>query len=75
MKAFHHSGTNLISVWKSGPRTAVLSEKSQMFCEMLYLQFQLRFHIIAQTFFDLITFFPPTHILYLCFRLHFTTYQ
>lgn len=27
MKAFHHSRTNLISVWKSGPRTAVLSEK------------------------------------------------
>lgn len=27
MKAFHHSGTNLISVWKSGPRTVVLSEK------------------------------------------------
>lgn len=27
MKAFHQSGTNLISVWKSEPRTAVLSEK------------------------------------------------
>lgn len=27
MKAFHHSGTNLIYVWKSGPRTVVLSEK------------------------------------------------
>lgn len=47
MKAFHHSGTNLISVWKSGPRTVVLSEKSQM---TLYLPFQLQFHIIALTF-------------------------
>lgn len=26
MKAFHHSVTNLISVWKSAPRTVMLSE-------------------------------------------------
>lgn len=71
MKAFHHSGTNLISVWKSGPRTVVLSKM------LLYLPFQLQFHIIAQTFFffffDLMTFY--LHIFFFCTHLPFATYQ
>lgn len=74
MKAFHQSGTNLISVWKSGPRTVVLSKKKVKCCFICHSN--SNFTSLLKLFFFWSYHFSWVFFSYIfCSHLHLPTYQ